>query len=369
VLVGAAVSPYQHFGFCNCDLPDEPGAYHLLFYEEDLDLAKRIGLDVFRTGIEWALIEPAEGRIDKEAVRLFRTYLSSIRERGLRAWVTLHHFTNPRWVWKYGGWESKEVGQRFLAYVEHVARELGDLIDVALIFNEPNMYTYLAYIRGDLPPYGFLALKHMRRASQAVEEVIMEARDVLKKYGIKASFTYSFTKFEAKNPVFTPVTYLLNRQVMKYMDMFKEMDYTSVNFYVVGRYEDFTLRFILRPRSLAEIKAPTPLAVTEFGIATRDGELRYRYLCAMASVLKEVNAAVAIWWSFLHGYEWGLGYQPFFALVDVVGTRRAPTPLAEVFRATLENPPPCALEEVDLGLEWRISLLLGRDDKRARTSG
>jgi beta-glucosidase len=164
----------------------------------------------------------------------------------------------------------------------------------------------------------------MRRALWVVEEVIMEARDVLKKYGIKASFTYSFTKFEAKNPVFTPVTYLLNRQVMKYMDMFKEMDYTSVNFYVVGRYEDFTLRFILRPRSLAEIKAPTPLAVTEFGIATRDGELRYRYLCAMASVLKEVNAAVAIWWSFLHGYEWGLGYQPFFALVDVVGTRRVP---------------------------------------------
>jgi len=52
-----------------------------------------------------------------------------------------------------------------------------------------------------------------------------------------------------------------------------------------------------------------------------------------------------------------------------VGTRRVPTPLAEVFRAILENPPLCALEEVDLGLEWRISLLLGRDDKRARTSG
>ena len=23
------------------------------------------------------------------------------------------------------------------------------------------------------------------------------------------------------------------------------------------------------------------------------------------------------WWSFLHGFEWGLGYSPFFALIDV----------------------------------------------------
>lgn len=353
VKIGAAVSPYQHFGFCKCDMPDEPGAYHLLFYEEDLDVARGIGLDVFRTGVEWALIEPAEGRYDKEALRLFRDYLSSIRRRGLRSWVTLHHFTNPRWVWKYGGWESREVGRRFLAYVEYVARELGDLIDVALVFNEPNMYKFLAYVKGDLPPFGFLSLRHMQRASQVIDEAILAARDVLKSYGLQTSFTYSYTRFETKNILIRPALYFLNRQNSKYMDMFKEMDYTAVNFYVVGRYDDFALRFVLRPRGLLEVKAPTPLAVTEFGIATRNEELRYRYLCAMASVLKEANATAAIWWSFLHGYEWGLGYQPFFALVDVLGTRRVITPLAKVFRTTLENPPRCVLDEVDLGLEWR----------------
>ncbi len=353
MLIGAAVSPFQHFGFCNCDLPDEPGAHHLLFYEEDLDMAREIGLDVFRTGVEWALIEPAEGRYDREAIRLFRDYLSSIRRRGLGSWVTLHHFTNPRWVWRYGGWESKEVGRRFVAYVEHVARELGDLIDVALVFNEPNMYTFLAYVKGDLPPFGFLSVKHMQKASQVINETIIAARDVLKSYGLRVSFTYSFTKFETKNMLFKPAIYFLNRQNSKYVDMFKEMDYTAINFYVVGRYEDFALRFVLRPRSLLEVKPPTPLAVTEFGIATRNEELRYRYLCAMASVLREANAAVAIWWSFLHGFEWGLGYHPFFALIDVVGTKRIPTFLAKVFRSTLENPPLCVLEEVDLGLEWR----------------
>ncbi|ABL88859.1 glycosyl hydrolase family 1 [Pyrobaculum islandicum DSM 4184] len=354
--IGAAVSPYQHFGFCKCDMLDEPGAYHILFYEEDFDIAKAVGLDVFRTGIEWAIIEPREGYYDKEALKLFNEYLSSIKRRGIKTWVTLHHFTNPRWVWKYGGWESKDVTRRFLSYVDYVARELGGLIDVALIFNEPSMYTFLAYIRGDLPPYGFMSLKHMRRALSNINETILMARDILKNYGVVKSFTHSFTKFESKNAIFKPIIYFINRLNSKYLAMFKEMDYTSINFYVVGRYEDFSMRFLYRPKSLLEIKPPTPLAVTEFGIATRDEELRYRYLCSMAHVFKEVKPIVAIWWSFLHGYEWGLGYQPFFALVDIKGTRRILTRLAKVFRTTLENPPRCEFVERDAGLEWRWHL-------------
>ncbi|MEM1598461.1 MAG: family 1 glycosylhydrolase [Pyrobaculum sp.] len=353
MLIGAAVSPYQHFGFCNCDLPDERGAYHILFYDEDLELAKAIGLDVFRTGVEWAFVEPREGAYDKEALRLFAQYLSSIRERGLRAWVTLHHFTNPPWVWKHGGWESREVASRFLNYVDLVARELGDWIDVGLVFNEPNMYAFLAYVKGDLPPFGYLSLKHMNKALGVIDEAILQARDVLKSYGISTSFTYSYTKFETKNLVFKPIIWVLNRQNYKYLKMFKEMDYTAINFYVVGRYEDLSLRFVLKPEALLEVKAPTPLAVTEFGIATRDHELRARYLCQMSTVFQKIKPAAVIWWSFLHGYEWGLGYQPFFALVDVVGTTRVPTPLARVFKQTLTQPGRCAAEEIDMGMEWR----------------
>ena len=48
-----------------------------------------------------------------------------------------------------------------------------------------------------------------------------------------------------------------------------------------------------------------------------------------------------------------MGYQPFFALVDVVGTTRVITPLAKSFRKVLESPPPCQLGKLDLGLEWR----------------
>jgi len=353
VKIGAAISPYQHFGFCRCDMPDEPGAHHLLFYNEDISLAKAVGLEIFRTGVEWAMVEPVEGRYDREALRLFERYLGDVKEAGLETWVTLHHFTNPRWVWRHGGWESRVVAARFLSYVDLVARELGDYIDVAIIFNEPNMYTYLAYGRGDLPPFAYLSIKNMRRAQSVIDRAITEARDVLKSYGVKATFTHSYTRFEARSPVFKAVLHFLNKQNDRYMSMFREMDYAALNFYVVGRYDDFSLRFVLRPGALLEVRPPRPLAVTEFGIATRDEELRYSYLCAMAGIFKEVKPEAAIWWSFLHGYEWGLGYQPFFALIDVKGTRRVPTKLAHVFRETLRNPPACGLGDLDLGYEWR----------------
>jgi beta-glucosidase len=79
--IGAAISPYQHFGICGCDLPDEVGARHIQFFERDVSLAKSIGLDLFRTGIEWALLEPASGKYSKTWLNFFREVFELYKER------------------------------------------------------------------------------------------------------------------------------------------------------------------------------------------------------------------------------------------------------------------------------------------------
>jgi beta-glucosidase len=359
VLVGAAISPYQHFGLCECDMPDEPGARHLAFYEQDLSLAGQIGLDVFRTGIEWALVEPEEGRYSHEWLELFRQYLSAVRERGMQAWVTLHHFTNPRWVWRHGGWLSGHVARKFAAYAELVARELGDLIDVAIIFNEPNVYPHLAYTRGVLPPHAFMAERLAAAAMENIITAIAMARDALKSYGVRCTFTYSYTLVEGRDPVSVSLRLAAWLQDGVFRQLFREMDLTAVNFYVVSYFDGYGIRHKLKPRALLAARrwAPGPLAVTEFGIPTRDETLRFRYLCTMARVLAELGPVAAVWWSFLHGYEWGLGYRPFFALVDVDREtwERRLTPLALRFRETLLSPPAeCGeINEIDMGYEWR----------------
>lgn len=359
MFIGAAVSPYQHFGLCNCDMPDEPGARHLAFYERDLDIARQVGLDVFRTGIEWALVEPEEGRYSPEWLEFFRRYLQAIRDRGMRVWLTLHHFTNPRWVWRHGGWLSRHVIKRFVQYVELVARELGGLIDVAVIFNEPNVYVMLSYVRGVLPPHAFMALRLARTAERNIAEAVLGARDALKSHGVRCTFTYNYTAVEGRNPVSAALGALATFQRAEYARLFREMDLTALNFYVVSYFDGHGIRHKLRPRALLAARkwAPGPIAVTEFGIPTRSESLRLRYLCTMARVLAELKPVAAIWWSFLHGYEWGLGYRPFFALIDVdlVTHERRVTPLAERFREVLLSPPAnCReIDEMDMGYEWR----------------
>jgi len=48
-----------------------------------------------------------------------------------------------------------------------------------------------------------------------------------------------------------------------------------------------------------------------------------------------VNVFAYNWWSFLHGYEWGHEYRPFFALIDVdidKTYKRTLTKTAEAYR-------------------------------------
>ncbi|CCC82158.1 family 1 glycosylhydrolase [Thermoproteus tenax] len=351
--IGAAISPYQHFGICGCDLPDEEGARHLQFYEEDIRAAKGLGLDVFRTGIEWALIEPQRGFIDKRWADFFARYLNYVKETGLEIWLTAHHFTNPKWIWKIGAWESKEILAHFKNYIEFILINYNRNIDYLIIFNEPEIYVYLAYLRGILPPYGYLAYKHAKRAFDNIREAILEARDIARSYGVRATFTHPYNKYIARNLRHKPVAWILTRLSPTTLDIAREMDIVAVNYYVATEVSFGDFENVLRPELLLDLRK-YKIAVTEYGIATRNEAIREAYLCHMSTVFKELAPEAAIWWSLLHGYEWGLGYRPFFALLD---ERRRPTRLALNMRRILESPPrECGDVPSRMGLEWRISL-------------
>jgi beta-glucosidase/6-phospho-beta-glucosidase/beta-galactosidase len=70
-------------------------------------------------------------------------------------------------------------------------------------------------------------------------------------------------------------------------------------------------------------KFKKPVLITENGLPSRDDGQRTLFLLLHlkslndAMVLDKTNIIGYCWWSFLHGYEWGMGYEPFFALVDV----------------------------------------------------
>ncbi len=120
--------------------------------ELDFDLAKTLGVNALRLSIEWSRIEPKENVWDKEAIQRYRTMLIALRDRGLRPFVTLHHFTNPLWFEAKGAFASPESIPLFERFTRRVVEALGDLCCDWSTFNEPNVYVSLGYFLGEFPP-------------------------------------------------------------------------------------------------------------------------------------------------------------------------------------------------------------------------
>jgi beta-glucosidase len=118
----------------------------------DFDRAVALGQNAHRLSIEWSRIEPDEGQFDPQAIERYRTLLQALRERNLTPMVTLHHFSNPRWLEQKGGWLHPHTPRLFARFAAHAATAFGDLCDLWCTINEPNVYATAGYLLGRFPP-------------------------------------------------------------------------------------------------------------------------------------------------------------------------------------------------------------------------
>jgi beta-glucosidase len=91
------------------------------------DARRAAGQNTHRLSVEWSRIEPQPGTWDEAALQHYRTMLQGILRLGLKPFVTLHHFTDPIWIYEKGGWENEETVEYFARYVEKTVAALGDL--------------------------------------------------------------------------------------------------------------------------------------------------------------------------------------------------------------------------------------------------
>ena len=120
--------------------------------ESDFDLAQSLGVNALRLSVEWSRIEPAEGQWDETALARYRQMLRALHERGIRPFVTLHHFTNPQWLEDKGAFANQEAIALFQRFTQRVVGALGHLCRDWITFNEPNVYVSLGYFLGEFPP-------------------------------------------------------------------------------------------------------------------------------------------------------------------------------------------------------------------------
>jgi beta-glucosidase len=120
--------------------------------EADFDRAAEMGLNALRLSVEWSRIEPRPGRFDDSALERYSQMLQGLHARDIEPMVTLHHFTNPRWLAEQGGWEDPKTVALFARFTRRVVEALGQHCNLWCTVNEPNVYGYKGYLEGTFPP-------------------------------------------------------------------------------------------------------------------------------------------------------------------------------------------------------------------------
>ena len=109
-------------------------------YKEDIKMLKDIGLNSFRTSIQWTrLIKDLEsGEVDEDGVRFYNEVIDECIANEITPIMTLHHFDLPVELYeKYGGWESKYVVELFVKFAEKAFELFADRVKTWVTFNEP----------------------------------------------------------------------------------------------------------------------------------------------------------------------------------------------------------------------------------------
>ena len=367
---------------------------HYEMYESDFDLAKSLGHNAHRLSIEWSRIEPREGEWNAAELDHYAAVIAALRQRHIEPVVTLHHFTNPAWFARRGGWTRSDSIALFARYVEVVAKRLAGDVKFWLTINEPTVYVKRAYVGGNWPPLGrgsrwraAKALRNLCRAHAAAYAVLHRVRPDLM-VGFAHSTTY-VVPCNARNIADRVAARLrdftLNRLVFRLFGRpaGAVLDFIGINYYTrqVVRWRPKPGAALLfgtectadhhgAPRTYSslgwEVFAPglrsivsamgrrgLPLMVTENGIATSDEPLRTSYLESHVKAVGEAmhDGAVVLgylYWTLMDNYEWTEGRNALFGLAatDFATQERSPRPAALAFRAICQSRAPDARHSV-----------------------
>ena len=178
-------------------------------YKEDLAMIKEIGLNSFRTSIQWTrLIKDFEtAEVDEDGVRFYNDMIDECLKNGLTPIMNLHHFDLPVELYKkYGGWESKHVVDLFVKFAEKAFELFGDRIKYWTTFNEPIVVVEGQY----LYKFHYPCLVDGKKAVQVMFNINLASAKAIEAYrkggynkdggkiGIVLNLTPSYPKSESK---------------------------------------------------------------------------------------------------------------------------------------------------------------------------
>jgi beta-glucosidase len=142
---------------------------HYNRFEEDLDLARDMGLDAYRFSTSWARVMPdGRGAVNTEGLDFYDRLVDAMLERGLKPQATLYHWELPVALADLGGWRNPDIAHWFGDFTTVVMERIGDRVFSAAPINEPWCVGWLSHFEGHHAP----GLRDIRAAAHAMHHVL-----------------------------------------------------------------------------------------------------------------------------------------------------------------------------------------------------
>jgi len=337
---------------------------HWMKWREDTELLAEMGMQTYRFGVEWSRLIPEPGQPDEAAIARYRQELELLREKKIVPLLTIHHFGNPMWFERKGGFTKRENLPDFLELVQLVVARFGDLVSDYITINEPNVYATNGFLWGAWPPGEktylgtFKVLSHLCWCHIKAYELIHRLRREMGYSDTKVGFANHVRAFDPKNPknpwhrlcckvakwAFQDVlTRAMSLGEFRFplknvgkLPRGEYSDFNGVNYYtrstVTGLADGVRensprndLDWELYPEGLIRCSKDLlqildrPLWVTENGTCDNQDRFRSRYIYDHLKILSESGLPFERYyhWCFCDNFEWIEGNSAKFGLVSV----------------------------------------------------
>jgi beta-glucosidase len=349
-------------------------ADHWNRYKKDIQLLKEMHLTAFRFSVEWSKVEPEEGVFVDSVLDHYERVVDELRANGIEPFITLHHFTNPLWFDRKGGFERDDSPQILARFAAIVIQRLGSKVRYWSTINEPNIYAVEGYFRATFPPAlhdpakGIVVFRNLLRAHTACYQAMKRIRPEAH-VGLLASI-FVFDPAERWNLLDVMLAHHLNTALSvsvidylttgvfdfsmpgsgsEYFDtgVPEAFDFVGLNYYSRLQYHfDLFTEGKMIPvqrlpraeltdkgweiypeglyRALHMISSRTakPIYITENGIADdsdmkRAGFIEDHLLVTNRAIHDGMNVKGYFYWSLLDNFEWADGFDVRFGLYAV----------------------------------------------------
>lgn len=123
-------------------------------WRDDLACLQELHANSYRFSVEWSRVEPHPGEYDEAVLERYVLMARTLRLAGIQPMVTLHHFSEPAWLYERypQGWLADGPEGCFTRFVGKMAHALRGEVNDWITFNEPMVWLLFGYGLGHFPP-------------------------------------------------------------------------------------------------------------------------------------------------------------------------------------------------------------------------